>query len=87
MEIVQRQNSRPILEDIMRNKKETIDSRPIKREVRTCCAFEGPFGKGRSVAQNKRFFFAWKDGCLMGAYDSLGEAAQSLGSGQRRRTT
>jgi hypothetical protein len=55
----------------MRKKKGTIDSRPIKHEVRTCCAFEGPFGRGRSVVQNKRFFFAWKDGCLMGTYATL----------------
>jgi hypothetical protein len=28
-------------------------------------------GKGRSVARNKRFFFAWRDGCLMGTNDAL----------------
>jgi hypothetical protein len=86
MEIVHRQNSRPYFERHMRKKKDTIVSPPIKHEVRTCCAFEGAFGRGRSVAQNKRFFFAWKDGCLMGTFDSIGEATESLGSGQRRRT-
>ena len=70
----------------MRKKKDTTDSRPIKHEFRTCCAFEGPFGKGHSAVHNKRFFFAWRDGCLMGTYDSIGEATESLGSGQRRRT-
>jgi hypothetical protein len=55
----------------MRKKKDTTDSPPIKHELRTCCAFEGPLGKGRSVARNKRFFFAWRDGCLMGTNDAL----------------
>jgi hypothetical protein len=49
----------------------------IKPEIRTWYAFEGPLG---DVIHNKRFFFAWKEGCLMGTYNTLEEATASLTS-------
>ena len=42
---------------------------------------QGPLG---DVIHNKRFFFAWKEGCLMGTYNTLDEATASLTSKQRR---
>jgi hypothetical protein len=51
----------------------------IKREVRTWYAFEGPLGE---VVHNRRFFFAWKEGCLMGTYNTLQEATESLALGR-----
>jgi hypothetical protein len=56
---------------------------PIKSEIRTWYAFEGPLG---DVIHNKRFFFAWKEGCLMGTYNTLEEAAASLTSKNTRDT-
>jgi hypothetical protein len=53
----------------MRNTKTGIDATQVKREIRTWYAFEGPLGE---VVHNKRFFFAWKDGCLMRTYRTLG---------------
>jgi hypothetical protein len=34
------------------------------------------------VVHNRRFFFAWKEGCLMGTYNTLEEATESLASGR-----
>jgi hypothetical protein len=51
----------------------------IKREVRTWYAFEGPLGE---VVHNRRFFFAWKEGCLMGTYNTLQEATEFLALGR-----
>jgi hypothetical protein len=56
---------------------------PIKPEIRTWYAFEGPLG---DVIHNKRFFFAWKEGCLMGTYNTLEEATASLTSKNTRDT-
>ena len=64
----------------MRNTKTGIDATQVKREIRTWYAFEGPLGE---VVHNKRFFFAWKDGCLMGTYSTLGEAMGSLEGRER----
>jgi hypothetical protein len=64
----------------MRKPKTGIDATQVKREVRTWYAFEGPLGE---VVHNKRFFFAWKDGCLMGTYTTLGEAMKSLEGRER----
>jgi hypothetical protein len=64
----------------MRNTKTGIDATQVKREIRTWYAFEGPLGE---VVHNKRFFFAWKDGCLMGTYRTLGEAMESLEGRER----
>jgi hypothetical protein len=60
----------------MKMKKGSNNS-PIKPEIRTWYAFEGPLG---DVIHNKRFFFAWKEGCLMGTYNTLEEATASLTS-------
>jgi hypothetical protein len=56
---------------------------PIKSEIRTWYAFEGPLG---DVIHNKRFFFAWQEGCLMGTYNTLEEATASLPSRETRET-
>ena len=56
---------------------------PIKREIRTWYAFEGPLG---DVIHDKRFFFAWKEGCLMGTYNTLEEATASLAFKKSRDT-
>jgi hypothetical protein len=61
----------------MRKRKSTPNISPIKPEIRTWYAFEGPLG---DVVHNKRFFFAWKEGCLMGTYNTLEEATASLTS-------
>ena len=65
----------------MRKSKNASTISPIKPEIRTWYAFEGPLG---DVIHNKRFFFAWKEGCLMGTYNTLDEATASLTSKQRR---
>jgi len=67
----------------MRKLKKTFTISPIKPEIRTWYAFEGPLG---DVIHNKRFFFAWKEGCLMGTYNTLEEAMASLTSGEARDT-
>jgi hypothetical protein len=56
----------------------------VKPEVRTWYAFERGLGE---IIHNKRFFFAWKEGCLMGAYNSLEEATDSLVSGRTPEET
>ena len=67
----------------MRKTKSILDISPIKPEIRTWYAFEGPLG---DVVHNKRFFFAWKEGCLMGTYNTLEEATASLTSEKTRDT-
>jgi hypothetical protein len=62
----------------MKNSKMSDKITQLKPEVRTWYAFEGPLGE---VVHNKRFFFAWKEGCLMGTYNTLEEATESLASG------
>lgn len=59
----------------MRKRKEVMPSAQIKNEIRTWYAFEGPLG---TVVNNKQFFFAWKEGCLMGTPNILDEAIESL---------
>ena len=70
-----------ILLRLMRKSKNASTISPIKPEIRTWYAFEGPLG---DVIHNKRFFFAWKEGCLMGTYNTLEEATASLTSKQKR---
>jgi hypothetical protein len=65
----------PISVRLMRKIKKTSDISATKPEIRTWYAFEGPLG---NVIHNKRFFFAWKEGCLMGTYNTLEEATTSL---------
>jgi hypothetical protein len=67
----------------MRKTKSASKISPIKPEIRTWYAFEGPLG---DVIHNKRFFFAWKEGCLMGTYNTLEEATASLTSKNTRDT-
>ena len=67
----------------MRKEKTTINTTKIKPEIRTWYAFEGPLGE---VVHNKRFFFAWKEGCLMGTYNTLEEATASLTPEKTRDT-
>ena len=68
---------------IMRNTKTGVAATQVKPEVRTWHAFEGA---SEEVVHNKRFFFAWKDGCLMGTYSMLGEAMESLEERERLKT-
>jgi hypothetical protein len=56
---------------------------PIKSEIRTWSAFEDPSG---DVIHNKRFLFAWEEGCLMGTYNTLEEATASPTSRETRET-
>jgi hypothetical protein len=67
----------------MRKLKNSSNISPIKPEIRTWYAFEGPLG---DVVHNKRFSFAWKEGCLMGTYNTLEEATASLTSEKTRDT-
>jgi hypothetical protein len=64
--------------------KNTPNISPIKPEIRTWYAFEGPLA---DVVHNKRFFFAWKEGCLMGNYTTLEEATASLSLQKNARQT
>jgi hypothetical protein len=56
---------------------------PIKSEIRTWSAVEGPLG---DVIHSKQFLFAWKEGCLMGTYNTLEEATGSPSSKETRET-
>jgi hypothetical protein len=67
----------------MRKNKNVSNISPVKPEIRTWYAFEGPLG---DVIHNKRFFFAWKEGCLMGTYNTLEEATASLAFRKTRET-
>lgn len=57
---------------------------PIKAEIRNWYTFDGPLGE---VVHNAKHFFAWKDGILIGTYNTLGEATASLASGKAPKTT
>jgi hypothetical protein len=59
----------------METRKRTSTPAKIKNEVRTWYAFEGPSGE---IVHNKQFFFAWKEGCLLGTYNTLEKAVESL---------
>jgi hypothetical protein len=65
--------------------KNAIHAQPSNEDddVRNWHAFEGPAGY---VLHNGRSFFAWKEGRLIGAYRTLEEAMESLGTGERVTT-
>jgi len=67
----------------MRKRKNPLNAAPIKDEIRSWYRFEGPLGE---IAHNRRFFFAWKDGCLMGTYNTLEEATESVAPREMRKT-
>ena len=67
----------------MRKRKLAVNTNQVKPEVRTWYAFEGPLGE---IVHNKRFFFAWNQGCLLGTYNTLEEAAESLALEERRKS-
>ena len=73
-----------ILYIIMRNRNVSINAAPIKAEIRNWYTFDGPLGE---VVHNAKYFFAWKDGILIGTYNTLGEATASLASGKAPKTT
>jgi hypothetical protein len=73
-----------ILFIIMRMRNVTINAAPIKAEIRNCYTFEGPLGE---VVHNAKYFFAWKDGILIGTYNTLRQATASLASGKGPKTT
>jgi hypothetical protein len=64
-----------ILATIMRKEKK-VNYPEVKRKVRTWYGFERSAGK--IIHNDNRFFFAWKDGCLVGTYNTLDEATDSL---------
>jgi hypothetical protein len=68
----------------MRRRNVSINAAPIKAEIRNWYAFDGPLGE---VVHNAKYFFAWKDGILIGTYNTLGEATASLASGKAPKTT
>ena len=59
----------------MRKRKNTLNAAQIKAELWNSFAFEGPLGE---VVYDARYFFAWKEGHLMGTYSTLKEATESL---------
>jgi hypothetical protein len=63
-----------------------MNARPNKdnKEVRNWYAFQAPLGE---VLHNGRFFFAWKEGRLLGAYTTLEEAMESLRTGETAKDT
>ena len=67
----------------MRKSKAIPIASPTSHETRTWYAFEGPLG---DVIHNRRFFFAWKQGCLIGTYNTLEEATASLASSEAGET-
>ena len=67
----------------MRKSKAAPIASPTSHETRPWYAFEGPLG---DVIHNRRFFFAWKQGCLIGTYNTLEEATASLASNEVRET-
>jgi hypothetical protein len=73
----------PIFSGSMRKRKNAPNTAQIKDEIRTWYRFERPLGE---IIHNRRFFFAWKDGCLMGTYNTLEEATDSLTPREMRRT-
>jgi hypothetical protein len=64
-----------ILSIIMRKRKSALSAAPIKDETRTWYTFERPAGE---IVHNTRYFFAWKDGHLVGTFGTLKEAMDSL---------
>jgi hypothetical protein len=59
----------------MRRTRKTINAPQIKDEIRNWYAFEGPSGE---VVHNAKYFFAWREGVLVGTYKTLEEAMESL---------
>ena len=72
-----------ILSSSMRKRKNALNAAQIKDEMRDWFAFEGPLGE---VVYNARYFFAWKEGRLMGTYSTLREATDSLTPREMRKT-
>ncbi len=61
-----------------------LNAAQIKDEMRNWYAFEGPSGE---IVHNARYFFAWKEGHLMGTYSSLKEAMESISWGEKSLKT
>jgi hypothetical protein len=57
------------------NRKHVMNAEQIKAEIRNWYAYQGPLGE---VVCNGRYFFAWKDGCLIGTSKILEEVMESL---------
>jgi hypothetical protein len=58
----------------MRRRNVSIKAAPIKAEIQNWYTFDVPFGE---VVHNAKYFFAWKDGILIGTYNTLGQATAS----------
>jgi len=54
-----------------------------KSEIRSWSAYQGPLGE---IICNNRYFFAWKDGCLVGTSNTLEEAMEALVWKERLKT-
>ena len=63
----------------MRKRNSALIAAQVKDEMRNWYAFEGRSGE---VIHNARYFFAWKEGHLMGTYSTLKEAMDSIGWGE-----
>jgi hypothetical protein len=50
-------------------------SRRDKLQVSNRYAYQGPLGE---IVEGSRYFFAWKDGHLLGTHGTLEEAMESL---------
>jgi len=58
---------------IMRTVRTQIIAKKTKSNLRNWYTFAGPLGQ---VVYNRRYFFAWKDGCLIGTYNTFEEATR-----------
>jgi hypothetical protein len=67
----------------MENINSPVESGQTKSKIRNRCAYQGPLGE---VICNDRYFFAWKDGCLIGASKTLEEAMEALVWKERVKT-
>jgi hypothetical protein len=61
----------------------TADTKETKSNLRTWYTFAGPLGQ---VVYNRQYIFAWKDGCLIGTYNTFEEATESFTSAEQRNT-
>ncbi len=57
-----------------------LNASQVKAEIRNWYAFEGPLGE---VVHNAKYFFAWREGRLIGTFTTLDDAMKSL---ERRKS-
>jgi hypothetical protein len=66
------------------DKKTSVDEELVTDEIQNWYAYQGPLGE---VVCNDQSFFAWKDGCPIGASKTLEEAMEFLGGRRGQNTT